>query len=73
MESCGCESTISTTSCTSTWSSTFSSIPFPRVWPSPRNKPKKKLVRGYVKAAGNYSYDAVNSEEYPALGSLPDS
>jgi hypothetical protein len=36
-------------------------------------KPKKKLVRGYMKAAGNYSYDAVNLEEYPALGSLPDS
>jgi hypothetical protein len=36
-------------------------------------KPKKELVRGYLKAADNYFYDAANLEEYPALASLPDS
>jgi hypothetical protein len=36
-------------------------------------KPKKELVRGYLKAADNYSYDAANLEEYPALRNLPDS
>jgi hypothetical protein len=34
---------------------------------------KKDLVRDYFKAAGNYSYDAANVEEYPALRGLPDS
>jgi hypothetical protein len=36
-------------------------------------KPQKELVRGYLKAADNYSYNAANLEEYPALASLPDS
>jgi hypothetical protein len=30
-------------------------------------------VRDYFKAAGHYSYDAANVEEYPALRGLPDS
>jgi hypothetical protein len=30
-------------------------------------------VRGYLKAAGNYIYDAANLEEYLALWSLPNS
>jgi hypothetical protein len=36
-------------------------------------KPKKEVVRGYLKAADNFSYDAANLAEYPALRSLPDS
>jgi hypothetical protein len=36
-------------------------------------KPKKELVCGHLKAADNYSYDAANLKEYPALRSLLDS